>query len=78
MRQDRIQRRGFARAGGAGNEDDPFRPRDHDLEQIKLSVLQPERIERNQIALPVEDAQDEVFAVNGGLRGNPKIDLPPG
>ena len=77
MVEHRIKRGCLAAAGWAGGEDDAFRARNHQLEQVELVFGQAEAVERNQPFLTIQNAQDDVFAVDGRLGGNAKIDLPP-
>ena len=75
MVEHRIERRRLAAAGRAGDQDDSFWARDHPLEFAKLRFGEPQSGERNQPFLAVEDAQDDVFAVDRRLRRGAKIDL---
>jgi hypothetical protein len=74
----RVKRGGLAAAGRAGDQDDPFRAGDHQFQPVEMLLGEAEILQRHDALLPVENAQHDVFAVDGRLAGDAEIDLATG
>ncbi len=74
MVEHRVEGGGLAASGGAGDEDDAFGTRHHAPQQLLLRGVEADAVERYDALLAIEDAQYDVLAVNGRLRGAAEID----
>ena len=78
LRQQRVERRGLAAAGRAGDHEDALGPRQHQVELRQHRFGQAHLIQADDRLLAVEDAQDDVLAVDGRMARHPEIDRPAG
>ena len=76
--QDGIERGGLAAAGRPADQDDPLGPRQHPVKALKRGLGQAQPVQRDNALLPIEHAQDDVFAMHGGQGRDPEIHGPPG
>ena len=70
----RVKRRCFAAAGWSGDQNDAFGPGDHQLELVELLFVETEIFQRDDAFLPVQNTQNDIFAMNRRLAGDPEID----
>ena len=61
-----VQGRGLAAARRAGDEDQTLRPGHHDPEDMQHLFVESEPLHGDQPLLSIEDAQDDVLAMQGG------------
>ena len=71
----RVERRGLARAGGAGDQEHAVRQVDRLLECLERFAFEPELVGVPRERLLVEEPEHDLFAVGGGQRRYPDVDF---